>query len=66
MPDPDFLLALIISDIAIVAILGTGLIVGFRKLGRSLDALEADIGAALDRLAKCGSDVSAARVRRRR
>lgn len=66
MPDPDFILALIVSDIAIVAILGTGLLIGFRKLGRSLDALEADMGAALDRLAKCGADVSAGRAPRRR
>ena len=56
MPDSDFILALIISDIAIVSILGTGLLLGFRKLGRRLDALEANIGAALDRLAKRGSD----------
>ncbi|MGJ0389718.1 hypothetical protein [Microbacterium sp. CGR1] len=66
MPDPDFILALIISDIAIVAILGTGLLVGFRKLGRRLDALEANIGAALDRSVKRGSGVSAGRVPRRR
>lgn len=59
MPDSDFILALIISDIAIVSILGTGLLLGFRKLGRRLDALEANIGAALDRLAKRGSGDSA-------